>query len=80
MKKITLFLIVGSFLILSSCKYQTGNRIKQADINEGNTYVYGVHPDSSAAQLKQKYPADAKAEARVANIRQKMGYAEVQGE
>jgi hypothetical protein len=80
MKKIALFLTAASLLGLSSCKYQSNNHIKQADVNEGNAYVYGVHPDSAAAQLKNKYPADAKADARVANIRTKMGYGEAKGE
>ncbi len=80
MKKIALFLTVGSLFVLSSCKYQNGNRIIQADLNEGNQYIYGVHPDSSAAQLKNKYAADAKSEARALTIRQKMGYGEARGE
>jgi hypothetical protein len=80
MKKIALFFALGSILSLSSCKYQSNNKIKQADANEGNATVYGVHPDSTAAQLKHKYPADAKADARVAKIRQDMGYGEAKGE
>ncbi|MFN3850262.1 MAG: hypothetical protein ACK4NY_12580 [Spirosomataceae bacterium] len=71
MKKLSVLFSIGVVFALSSCKYQNSNRIGQKDVREGDPYIYGVHPDSSAAQLKNKYPADAKIEAKAAEIRQK---------
>jgi hypothetical protein len=70
MKKNIVFLF--SLLSLASCSYQSNNRIEQDDVNEGNEYVYGVHPDSVARQLNVTYTAKPELEARTAAIREKL--------
>lgn len=57
---------------LASCNYQVNNTIKQPDHRKGDEYVYGVHPDSSAKQLKNKYTAKPELEQRTNAIREKM--------
>jgi hypothetical protein len=59
-------------LALASCDYQKNNTIKQKDVREGDTYVYGVHPDSAAWQLKNKYTEKPETALRAEAIRQKM--------
>lgn len=70
MKKNIVFIF--SILALSSCSYQKNNRIEQDDVNAGDEYVYGVHPDSMARQLKVTYTAKPELEARTAAIREKL--------
>lgn len=72
MKKISVLLFVAATAFLSSCDYQKQNRIEQKDVNEGNEYVYGVHPDSVARQLNNKYTAKPELEARTNAIREKL--------
>jgi hypothetical protein len=55
-----------------ACNYQKNNNIKQADLREGDQYVYGVHPDSAARQTKNKYTAKPENEVRANNIREKL--------
>jgi hypothetical protein len=54
MKKYS-FLILSSAFLFNACTYQKNNKIDQDDVNSDNAYVYGVHKDSSAVQLKKKY-------------------------
>ncbi|HEV7382400.1 MAG TPA: hypothetical protein VGN64_21540 [Dyadobacter sp.] len=63
---------VASVALLTSCEYQKYNHIGQKDVNETNTYVYGVSRDSLPAQMKQQYPAKPELETRVNAIREKL--------
>lgn len=70
MKKNIVFIFC--LVALASCGYQKNNRFEQDDVNEGNEYVYGVHPDSVARQLNVTYTAKPELEARTAAIREKL--------
>lgn len=70
MKKYS-FLILGAVSMLNACTYQKNNNIEQDDVNADNQYVYGVHPDSAAAQLKNKYTAKPELAGRADAIREK---------
>lgn len=70
MKK-SIFIFSVFALSLNACTYQKNNRIEQADVNEGNEYVYGVHPDSAARQLKNVYTAKPELAARTKAIQEK---------
>jgi hypothetical protein len=72
MKKNRIIIFLGSMLFLASCSYQANNSIEQKDVNEGSKWVYGVHPDSSAAQLKNVYTPLPENEARAAKIKEKL--------
>lgn len=72
MKKNSIIILLGSLLTISSCTYQNTNSIDQDDVNKGDTYIYGVHPDSAAAQLKNVYTAKPENEKRAAAIREKL--------
>jgi hypothetical protein len=72
MKKISIIILLGSLISISSCSYQNTNSIDQDDVNKGDTEIYGVHPDSSAAQLKNKYTANPENEKRAAAIKEKL--------
>lgn len=72
MKKISVLLFAVVATSLASCNYQKNNVIEQKDVNSGSEWVYGVHPDSSARQLKNKYTAKPENEARAAAIREKL--------
>ncbi len=61
-----------AIISLASCKYQKNNRIEQADVREGDTYVYGVHPDSAARQTKLTYTARPELAEEAAKIREKL--------
>ncbi len=69
---VTLALVCASALVLTACDYQKSNTIKQKDYRVGDEYVYGVHPDSAARQLKNKYVEKPINEARAEKIRQKL--------
>lgn len=58
-------------LVAVSCDYQKQNKKDQKDLRENDKVVYGVHPDSAAAQLKNKYPSKPEVDARAAEIRAK---------
>ena len=58
--------------LLSACTYQKNNKIEQSDYREDDKYVYGIHPDSAAAQSKNVYTPKPELEARTAAIREKM--------
>jgi hypothetical protein len=65
--------ILVAAVSLTSCKYQKNNKAVQTDKRDGDTWVYGVHPDSAAVQSKLKYEvveADS-LEKRTALIRDK---------
>ncbi|MBP6385444.1 MAG: hypothetical protein KA313_01915 [Pseudarcicella sp.] len=66
------FVAIFFALLLASCDYQKNNNIKQKDVNEGDVYVYGVHPDSAAVQTKNKYTAKPENEIRANKIREKL--------
>jgi hypothetical protein len=55
-----------------SCDYQKQNKIEQVDLREGDKVVYGVHPDSAAAQTKNVYPSKPEYNERTQKIREKM--------
>ncbi len=64
--------MLGVALVAMSCDYQKNNTIKQKDVREGDEYVYGVHPDSAAAQTKNKYTAKPELELKANAIREKL--------
>jgi hypothetical protein len=70
MKQTIVFIAV--LAVAGSCTYQVNNTIDQPDKRKGDTYVYGVHPDSAAAQSKLTYTAKPELEARTAAIREKL--------
>lgn len=72
MKLIKLLPIAVLAFLVSSCDYQKNNTIKQKDLNEGDVYVYGVHPDSAAVQSKNKYDAKPDLELKANAIREKL--------
>lgn len=57
--------------IAASCTYQKNNTIAQDDENLGNERVYGVHPDSTAKQLKVEYPSKPELGAKAVEIKDK---------
>lgn len=72
MKLKNLLPIVALTFVATACDYQKNNRIKQKDVQAGNEYVYGVHPDSAAAQTKNTYTAKPELEVRANAIREKL--------
>ncbi len=69
MKKILSFLVLAFVLSLSACQYQRNNTIDQKDFRAGDERIYGVSPDSSAYQLKNKYEVDPKMAAKADEIK-----------
>ena len=63
-------LMLGS--LLASCSYQKANTIEQADVRKNDKTVYGVSPDSAAAQLKQNWPDKEGVAQRAEDIRLKL--------
>ncbi len=63
---------VACTALLSSCKYQKYNHADQADVRKGSEWVYGVHPDSAARQLANKYTDNPELEKRTAEIHKKL--------
>ncbi|GAA4468254.1 hypothetical protein GCM10023189_53230 [Nibrella saemangeumensis] len=63
---------VVALLSLASCDYQKYNTIRQKDVRRGDSYIYGVHPDSAAVQSKYKYTPRPEVEARTQKIREKL--------
>lgn len=57
--------------LVSSCDYQKQNKIEQVDLREGDEVVYGVHPDSAARQIKNKYADKPENAERAEKIRAK---------
>ncbi len=72
MKLKNLLPIVAIALAATACDYQKNNRIKQKDVRAGDEHVYGVHPDSAAAQTKNTYTAKPELEVRTNAIREKL--------
>lgn len=72
MKRNNLLAVILIALTLGACDYQRQNTIVQKDPQAGNPLVYGVHPDSSARQLKNKYAEDVESESRTQKIREKL--------
>jgi hypothetical protein len=73
MKRTTLVItILLAGLSLASCKYQKNNRKEQTDLRAGDPTVYGVHPDSAAAQTKLTYSTTPELDQRTIAIREKM--------
>ena len=64
--------VLISSLLLCSCKYQANNKNVQKDVRLGDTYVYGVHPDSAARQSKINYTPNPDLEKRTNALRDKM--------
>ncbi len=67
--KISLFVALAS---LASCKYQKNNHKDQLDVRAGDTYVYGVHPDSAAVQSKMTYTPNPDLAERTKKIKAKL--------
>lgn len=59
-------------VLVSSCDYQKYNKAPSKDVRENSEWVYGVHPDSSARQLANKYEANPELEKRTSAIREKL--------
>lgn len=72
MKRNNLLAVILVALSLGACDYQKNNTIVQKDHQAANPLVYGVHPDSSARQLKNKYAEDVESESRTQKIREKL--------
>lgn len=72
MKLEKLLPIIALAFMAIACDYQKNNTIKQKDLNEGEVYVYGVHPDSAAVQSKNKYDAKPELELKANALREKM--------
>ena len=72
MKKFSVLLFAVAAFSLTSCDYQKNNVIEQKDVRQGDEWVYGVSPDSSARQLKNKYTANPELEKRTKAIQEKM--------
>lgn len=72
MKKFGVLLFAVAAVALTSCQYQVSNRIEQKDVNAGKEWVYGVHPDSAARQLKNKYAANPDLEVKANALREKV--------
>lgn len=64
--------IIALVFVSMSCDYQKNNRMKQKDVQAGNEYVYGVHPDSAAVQSKNTYDAKPALEVKANAIRAKL--------
>lgn len=64
--------LVAGVALLSSCEYQKYNKAEQLDVRAESEWVYGVHPDSSARQLANKYEENPDIEKRVNTIRDNM--------
>ena len=72
MKLTNLLSLVAILAVATSCDYQKNNTIKQKDVRKDDEHVYGVHPDSAAAQSKLTYTAKPELEVRANNIREKL--------
>jgi Prokaryotic membrane lipoprotein lipid attachment site len=72
MKKYSIIIFLGAMVALTSCSYQKTNNIDQDDLNKDSEYVYGVHPDSSAKQLKNKYTEKPENAVRATELREKL--------
>ncbi len=64
--------LVAAVGLLASCDYQKYNTIRQADVREGDTYIYGPGKDSAAVQSKYKYTPNPDLDARTQKIREKL--------
>lgn len=72
MKLVKTLAFVAIALSIVSCDYQKNNTIKQKDFRDGDSYVYGVHPDSAAAQSKNTYEPKLELGAKANEIREKL--------
>ncbi len=72
MNRKSIVAIAAVAVLAVACDYQRNNTIKQKDVRLDDEYVYGVHPDSAAAQTKNTYTAKPENEARAAKIREKL--------
>jgi hypothetical protein len=64
--------LVASIALLSSCEYQKYNQNEQEDVRAGNELIYGVHPDSAARSLANKYEDNPDMDRRANAIREKL--------
>jgi hypothetical protein len=71
-RNILVITVLVASLSLVSCKYQANNRKEQTDLRAGDPTVYGVHPDSAAAQTKLTYSSTPELDLRTIAIREKM--------
>ncbi len=56
----------------SSCTYQKYNSSEQDIPNQDNERIYGVHPDSSARQLKNVYTEKPELQKKATELQEKM--------
>lgn len=63
---------VACTALLSSCEYQRYNKATQLDVRKDSKWVYGVHPDSAAKQLSNKYTDNPELEKRVTDLHKKL--------
>lgn len=72
MKRISVLLLVIVVAAASSCTYQKYNTIDQDIPNIENERIYGVHPDSSARQLKNVYTEKPELQKKANDLRDKL--------
>ncbi len=72
MKIRNIALLLTGAAFLSSCQYQKYNKKDSPDPGAKSTWVYGVHPDSSARQLAQTYEPNPDMDFRVNAIFNKL--------
>ena len=72
MKRISVLLLIVVAAAVSSCSYQEYNTIDQDTPNLDNERVYGVHPDSSARQLKNVYTEKPELQKKANDLRDKL--------
>lgn len=72
MKRISVLLLIIVAAASSSCSYQKHNTIDQDTPNLDNERIYGVHPDSSARQLKNVYTEKPELQKEANDLRDKL--------
>ncbi|MFB0907431.1 MAG: hypothetical protein ACI9V1_001483 [Spirosomataceae bacterium] len=72
MKRIIVLLLAVVATAASSCTYQKYNTIDQDIPNQDSERIYGVHPDSSARQLKNVYTEKPELQKKANDLRDKM--------
>jgi hypothetical protein len=72
MKRISVLLLIIVAVASSSCSYQKYNTIEQDTPNIESERIYGVHPDSSARQLKNVYTEKPELQKKANELRDKL--------
>ena len=68
MKKLSVILLC--VVATTACTYQKSNKFKQDDLRQGDEWVYGVHPDSAARQLQNKYTEKPESQAKADEVKE----------